>query len=163
MPLIQLNGALTVTINSFFHHFSREDILDRVMKDIPSLDRAQAEAEVDKFFLDNECLRYYIEFSKKKAEDPDFSLAKPEKEEEGLLSFRNLVIVYLGYVAWTTVPSIFRRWVEGKQAAGEWDGSGVPFIDEWLQNAPPIDVAQLTEMASTVLASLTDLSSGGLS
>lgn len=133
------------------------------MEDIPSLDRASAEAEVDKFLLDAECLRIYIEFSKKKAEDPDFSLAAPEQQEEGIFSFRNIVIVYLGYVAWTTFPTIFRRWVEGKQAAGEWNGSGVPFIDEWLQNAPPLDVAHISERASTVLASLGDFSSGSLS
>eukprot|EP00977_Amphora_coffeiformis_P022751 scaffold11454_cov168-Amphora_coffeaeformis.AAC.1 len=133
------------------------------MKDIPCLDRTQAEAEVDKFLLDNECLRIHIEFSKKKAEDPDFSVAQPEAQDEGLFSFRNIVIVYIGYVAYTTVPTVFRRWVEGKQAAGEWNGSGIPFIDEWLQNAPPLDVAQLSEKVSTVLASLTDLSSAGLS
>ena len=158
--LSDLKFALTISF--FGHHLSREDIIDRAMKDIPSLDRTQAEAEVDKFLLDNECLRIHIEFNKKKAEDPDFSLAQPEAQDEGLFSFRTIVTLYLGYVAYTTVPTIFRRWVEGKQAAGQWDGSGIPFIDEWLQNAPPLDVAQLSDTASTVLTSITDLSSSGL-
>lgn len=139
----------------------REDIIDRVMEDVPSFDRAKAESEVDKFLLDAECLRYYLEFQKRKAEDPDFALPNQE-QEEGLLSFRNLVIVYLGYVAVTTVPVVFRRWVEAKEAAGEWNGSGIPFIDEWLQNSPAVDVAAVSNKASVILASLLDGTSGGI-
>ena len=132
------------------------------MQDIPSLDRVQAEAEVDKFLLDSECLRIYIEFNKRKAEDPDFALPS-ENQEEGLFSFRTLVFVYLGYVAVTTIPVFFRRWVESKEAAGEWNGSGIPFIDEWLQNTPSVDVAAVSEQASTLLSSLMHASTGGLS
>ena len=131
------------------------------MQDIPSLDRAQAEAEVDKFLLDAECLRIYLEFSKRKAEDPDFALASPEQQEEGLFSFRTVVLVYLGYVAYTTVPTLFRKYVEAKQATGEWNGSGIPFIDDWLQNAQSaVDVSAVSDQVSAVVDVV---SSSGLS
>lgn len=133
------------------------------MSDVPSFDRATAEAEVDKFLLDAECLRIYLEFQKRKAEDPEFALPTNNERDEGLLSFRNIVIVYLAYVGYTTVPVVFRRWVEGKQAAGEWNGSGIPFIDEWLQNSAAVDVAAISNKASVMLASVLDASSGGLS
>ena len=157
------------------------------------MDQAQAEAEVDKFLLDAECLKVYIEFSRRKAEDPDFALEAREKQEEGFFSFRTVVFLYLAYVAYDAVPTMFRRWVEGKQEAGEWNGSGVQFIDDWLANAPadvPVDVdaavdatvnaaadvaetadkfgaavdfADVTEKASTMLQSLVDFSATSLS
>lgn len=148
-------------------------MIDRTMQDIPSLDRAQAEAEVDKFLMDAECLRIYIEFNKRKAEDPDFALESKE-EEEGAFSFRNFVFVYLAYVAYTSVPPMFRRWVEGKEAAGEWNGSGIKFIDDWLENGAPadvtpvdipadvpvsVDVAEIAQQASTVVDTLSDVAS----
>jgi hypothetical protein len=129
------------------------------MEDIPSFSRAQAEAEVDRFLLDAEALRIYIEFQKRKAEDPDFALPQ-EEEETSPLNFRNFVIVYLGYVAYTTIPVMFRKFAEGQIEAGEWHGSGIPFIDEWLINGAnagsavvdaAVDVAVVSEQVSTTL------------
>jgi hypothetical protein len=141
---------------------SREDIIDRAMADISSLDRTKAEEEVDRFLLDAECLRIYIEFSKRKAEDPDFALATNENQDEGLFSFRNLVIVYLGYVAVTTFPNLFRKYVESQQAQGLWHGSGIPFIDEWIQKGAQsaVDVAAISDQVSAVVDTV---SSSGLS
>lgn len=119
----------------FFYIHRREDLVDRVLFDIPEFDREKAEAEVDKFLLDAECLRIYLEFQKRKAEDPDFALPGSGSQEEGLFSFRNFVILYLGYVAYTSVPTAFRRFVETKQEAGEWNGSGFQFIDDWLEKS----------------------------
>ena len=180
----QDTAPLTTTTNPMQNR--RADILDRVKADIPSLNQAQAEAEVDKFLLDAECLRIYIEFNKRKAEDPDFAV-EGQEESEGIFSLTTVVYIYVAYVAYTSLPTIFRKWVEGKQAAGEWNGSGIPFIDDWLANSPvpvdvpaavdasvnaavdvadtaqnvaaSVDVADIAEKASTMLESLADLSS----
>jgi hypothetical protein len=137
------------------------------MEDIPAFSRAQAEVEVDRFFLDAEALRIYIEFQKRKAEDPDFALPKDPEEEFNLLSFQNFVVVYLGYVAYATIPVMFRTFVEGQMATGDWHGSGFPFIDEWLANGgagaaavnAAVDVAAVSQQVSTTpLPSLVEFS-----
>lgn len=138
--------------------FSREDIITRTLQDIPSFDRAKAEAEVDKFLMDAECLRIYIEFQKRKAEDPGFSLGA-EKEEEGIFSFRTVVFVYLAYVAYTTIPTIFRGWVESQKAAGEWNGSGIPFIDEWLEKSAAVVASSVADTATTTVTTTVDQAS----
>lgn len=132
------------------------------MADISSLNRAKAEEEVDRFLLDAECLRIFIEFSKRKAEDPDFAVAGGEEEEEGFFSFRTVVIAYLGYVAYTTVPTLFRKWVATQEAQGSWHGSGIPFIDEWLQNSAQaaVDASAVSDQVSAVVDAV---SSSGLS
>jgi hypothetical protein len=127
------------------------------MEDIPAFSRAQAEVEVDRFLLDAEALRIYIEFQKRKAEDPDFALPKDPEEETNLLSFQNFVVVYLGYVAYATIPVMFRTFVEGQIETGDWHGSGIPFIDEWLANGggagaaavnAAVDIAAVSEQVS---------------
>ena len=108
------------------------------MKDIPSFKSDVAEKEVSKFLLDGEALQVFIEFRKRKAEDPDFVLPASD-DEPGFFSLRTFVIAYLGYVAYSTFPGFFRKWVESKQEAGEWNGSGIPFIDKWLSETPVLD------------------------
>jgi hypothetical protein len=112
---------------------SKEGLIDRTLADIPSFTRAQAEAEVDKFLLDAEALNMMIQFNKMKAEDPDFVVPETD-QDEGLFSFRNVVALYLVYVAGTSAPPFLRRWVAEKEAAGEWQGTNIPFIDDWLAN-----------------------------
>jgi hypothetical protein len=110
------------------------------MKDLPSLNRQKAEAEVDRFILDAEAVNMMINFQKKKAEDPDFKVPDVNRDE-GLFSFQNFIFLYLAYVAFTSVPNIFRSWVVSKEEAGEWQGSGISLIDEWIANNPVVKKA----------------------
>ena len=107
------------------------------MVDIPSFDKKTAESEVSKFLLDQEALLVFIEYRKRKAEDPDFEV--PPEEQESIFNFRNFAIVYLGYLAYVTVPGAFKDWVKSKEEAGEWNGSGIPFIDNWLSESQAVD------------------------
>ncbi|KAL7570369.1 hypothetical protein ACA910_017208 [Epithemia clementina (nom. ined.)] len=140
---------------------TREDLVEKTMNDIPSFDRKMAEAEVSKFLLDSDALSVFIEFRKRKADDPDFEVpAAPS--EEGFFSFRTFVFVYLGYVAYTTVPEIFKNWVRSKEEAGEWNGSGIPALDQWLSeqlNAVvdvPESLSDSVQAVSDVATSLVD-------
>jgi hypothetical protein len=116
-----------------FTPYSRDDLVKKTLEDIPKLNQTQAQVEVDKFLLDSEALTYYIEYQKRKAEDPDFAIPK-EVADDGPLSFRNIIGVYLLYVASTTLPQYFKNYVASQQAAGTWQGTNIPFIDDWLAN-----------------------------
>lgn len=128
------------------------------MRDIP-LDLSRAETEVDKFLLDAEAINMYIAFQKKKEEDPNFVVPEAKKDE-GLFSFRNLITIYIGYVAASEAPGFFKRWVEEKAAAGEWNGSGIAFIDEWLSKSSeklnPDVVSDAIKSASDVVQTISD-------
>lgn len=122
------------------------------MEDIPELDRARAEMEADKFLLDAECLRIYIEFNRRKAEDPEF-VVPVEEQKEGFFSSRTFLILYFVFIGYTYVPNAFRKYVEKKTEEGEWHGSGVPFIDQWLENASKADIAEVSDQVTAVLNS----------
>jgi len=116
---------------------SREDLIKKTMTDIPSFDRPKAEEEVDKLLLDNEALTMYIQFQKMKEQDPDFEVPE-QREGEGLISVRNIAIAYFGYIALTRAPVVFRQWVAEQQNAGAWQGTNIPFIDDWIEKTPMI-------------------------
>ena len=113
------------------------------MTDIPSFDRSKAEEEVDKFLLDQDMLNMYIEFQKRRAEDPDFKVPALEEEGEGLFSFQTFFILYLVYLAF----SFFQRWAINQHAAGNFDGTNIPFIDNIIFKTPAVqggvDAAQV--------------------
>ena len=120
------------------------------MNDIPSFTRAKAETEVDKFLLDAEMINVYINFGKKLEEDPDFKVPDSAEEDSGLFSFRNIIALYIGYVALTSTPQYFRRWVASQEAAGTWHGTNIPLIDEWIRNTTPVKVEAAVQAASDV-------------
>jgi hypothetical protein len=70
-------------------------MVEKVMRDISTFDRVQAEKEVDKYLMDPEAVNYHVEFKKRLAENP--SMIEPV-EEDGFFSFRTLVIAYVSYV-----------------------------------------------------------------
>lgn len=127
---------------------SREDLIAKTLQDIPSFTRATAEVEVDKFLLDAEAVNMFINFGKAKEDDPDFEVPAPP--EEGFFSFRTLVLGYLGYVAVTSAPVIFRKWVAKQEAAGTWEGTHISFVDDWIANTP-VPVKEAADVASDVL------------
>lgn len=92
----------------------------------------------------------YINYQKKKEEDPDFVVPEA-KDEEGFFSFRNLIIGYVGYVLVTSGPNVFRNWVASKEAAGDWSGTGIPFVDDWIANTPvTLDPSVASEVAKSI-------------
>lgn len=122
-------------------HHSREDLIAKTMSDVQTFDRATAEKEVDKFLMDAEMVNLYIQFQKKLEEDPDFAV--PAEKEEGFFSFRTLVFGYLGYVILTSVPAYFRKYVAEQEAAGTWQGTNIPLVDEWIEKTrPAVEAAQ---------------------
>merc|ERR1712176_241561 len=75
---------------------TREDLISKAMDDIKSFDRKKAEDEIDKFMLDSEMVALFIEYKKRKEENPN--LVIPPEPTEGLFSFRNIVGAYLVYL-----------------------------------------------------------------
>jgi hypothetical protein len=123
------------------------------MKDIPSFSRQQAEEEVSKFLLDAEALNMMIQFRKMQADDPDFVVPETEKDE-GIFSFRNVIALYLVYVAATSVPQVFRRWVTEQEAAGQWQGTNIRLIDDWLASTPSATADVSSAISDTVQSSV---------
>jgi hypothetical protein len=62
-------------------------------------------------------------------------VANNEKNEEGFFSLRTVFILYIGYIGTSTAQSLFKTYVGEQQAAGLWEGSGIPFVDAWLEKA----------------------------
>jgi len=125
------------------------------MADIGSFDRQRAEREVDKFLLDAEMLNMYIQYQKEVEKDPDFKVpGAAGQEEEGLFSFRTLIYGYLGYVAFTTIPVAFKKYVAQQAAEGNWHGTGIKAIDDWLANSPLPEVK--AEAAANAVQAVSD-------
>ena len=101
------------------------------MEDIPKYDREEATTAVECFMLDKEAIDFYVAYEKKKADDPEFGVEKPE----GFFSFRTLVIAYIAYVAVSTVgvPQL-RNYIAAQEAAGTWHATNIPFFDNWVTN-----------------------------
>jgi hypothetical protein len=137
------NNYVTHHHFELFCSFSREALIERTLADIKGFDRAKAEAEVDKFLLDSEAVGMMIQFQKMKAEDPDFKVPD-DKEDEGLFSFKNIVSLYAVYFVATTGSTAFRKYVAGQEAAGEWSGTGIPFVDDWIANTAAVAVSSET-------------------
>mmetsp|Transcript_12595 Transcript_12595/g.16553 ORF Transcript_12595/g.16553 Transcript_12595/m.16553 type:complete len:206 (+) Transcript_12595:185-802(+) len=129
---------------------TREDLIDKALADIPSLDRSKAEEEVSKFLLDSDAVKVYIEYQRRKAEDPDFVVPSGE-EDEGFFTVRNVFILYLSYLASSNSPDAIKEWVKSKEIAGEWSGTGIPFLDTWLsQSTDALSAVDVGSVASSV-------------
>lgn len=113
------------------------------MEDIPSLDEETANKEVEKFLLDKEAIGMYIQFQKMREQDPNFVVPSEEERDEGLFSFRNILILYSIYLAYQILPNLFLSWVAKKQETGSWGGTSFPVIDQWIGD-------QLAEKAAAV-------------
>lgn len=139
------------------HTHSREDLIQRTMNDIPDFDRSKAEIEVDKFLLDQEALTLMIQFMKKKAENPEFAVPAEQAPEEGLFSFRTLFILYLIYFVYSTGTGYLKKWAIDQQAMGTWKGTGIPALDEWLNN----EISTVTTATTSSIA-VTSLEATGI-
>jgi hypothetical protein len=122
------------------------------MTDIPAFDRAKAEQEVDKFLMDYEMANLYIQYGKEIEKDPDF-VVPDTNEEEGLFSFRTVVIVYLCYVAVTTIPDMVRQYIAEQEAAGTWSPTNIAFIDDWIASTSKL-AGSLSSQADSAAATL---------
>lgn len=80
---------------------TREDMVQKAMDDVDKFDRQKAGDEIDKYMMDAEMVNLYIEYKKRKAENPDMVI--PPEEEEGPFNFRNFLILYIVYVAGETL------------------------------------------------------------
>lgn len=122
------------------------------MADIPSLDRPKAEVEVDKFLLDAEMLNIYIQYGKEIERDPNFKVPEAKNSEDGLFSFRNLVIVYIIFIASTTLPNLLREYVADQEVAGTWTATGIGFLDKWIDDTSPAATAAALERGAKAAA-----------
>lgn len=127
-------------------------MVDKTLTDIPKLSREQAEEEVSKFLLDQEAIAMYIQFQKMKEDDPDFEVPDNKPDEDGIFSFRTVVILYLAYVAYDTIPNMLRGYVADQQAAGEWKGTNIPFLDDWLTSVPSVSADAVQAVSDTAQA-----------
>lgn len=131
---------------------SREDLVSKTMSDIPSFDRTKAEEAVDKFLLDPEMLNIYIQYGKEVERDPNFKVPDAPKDDDGLFSFRNVVILYILFIAATTLPDLFRDYVADQQIAGTWSATGLGFLDNWIDETTPAATAAALERAAKAAA-----------
>jgi len=142
---------------TFYFSRRREDLIEKALQDIPTFDRATAEAEIDKFLLDAEMLDLYIRFQKAVEEDPEFSV--PEERKPGpfeqILSFQNIVLLYAGYFFFVAARDKFRRYVAEQESLGEWKGTNIQFIDDWIDKTRDAANAAL-EATSEAATSSTD-------
>lgn len=122
---------------------SRDDLVQKTMVDIPSFDQEMASKEVEKFLLDKEAIGMYIQFQKMREQDPDFVVPTDEQADEGLFSFRNILILYSIYLAYQILPNLFLTWVSAQQSNGNWEGTSFPAVDDWV-------VKKLAERAAAV-------------
>lgn len=130
------------------------------MNDIPSFDKATAQQEVDKFLLDKEAIGMYIQFQKMREQDPDFVVPSEEARDEGLFSFRNIIIAYGFYLAYQIVPNLFVSWVAKQQS---WEGTNIPVIDQWVMDQLAEKAAAAAGTAAESVSSVSDLVSVALS
>lgn len=127
---------------------SKEDLISKTMEDIPKYSREEATKAVEWFMLDKEAIDFYVAYEKKKAEDPEFGVEK----KEGFFSFRTLVIVYITYVVSSTIllPQV-RNYIAGQEAAGTWQPTNIPFIDNWIANtAVPVSSSGVAETVQAI-------------
>ena len=118
------------------------------MTDLPKLDRPQAEAKVDQFLLDSEMIDLYIRFGKELEKNPDFVVPESAEPEEGLFSFRTVIIMYIGYIGFGIVKNVFRGYVADQEIAGTWQGTNIGFLDDWIQQTSPAATQQALQRAA---------------
>ena len=110
------------------------------------MSREKAEAAVDKYLLDMEMVNVHIEYSKLKAEDPDFSIPKPK--EDGPFNFNTIVTGYLVYLGINTfiVPRVRDSLIEKDYH------SDVEFIENWIRAVPPATADAVSDASQTISA-----------
>lgn len=128
---------------------SREDLIAKTLTDIPSFDRLQAKAEVDKFLMDYDMLNLYIQYGKELEKNPNFVVpADKDFQDDGLFSFRNIVGAYIAYVIATTIPNVFRGYVAKQEVAGQWTPTNIQFLDDWIERTSPEATARVLQRAA---------------
>lgn len=127
------------------------------MRDIPSFDEETANKEVAKFLLDKEAIGMYIQFQKMREQDPDFVVPSDEAADEGLFSFKNILILYSIYLAYQILPNLFLSWVTKQQENGNWEGTNVPVVDEWIVQKLAEKAAAAAGAAAESVSSASDL------
>ena len=138
-------------------------MIEKTLKDVDTFDRVKAEEEVAKFMLDAEMVNIYIQYQKEIERDPDFVIPSNE-EKEGLFSFRTLVIIYLIYVAYDSLPKLVRNWIYDQQLDGTWSGTGISFIDDWVVDSESqIAAARVAREAARTAAAGIDTATSAVS
>lgn len=132
--------------------YSRGDLVEKTMKDLPKLDRSLAENEVDKFLMDAEMIDLYIRFQKELEKNPDFVIPEAEQQEEGLFSIRTVLIGYIAYIGFGVVSKVFRGYVADQEIAGTWQDTNIGFIDDWIQKTSPGATQQALQRAAAAVA-----------
>lgn len=112
---------------------TRQELIEKTLTDIPKFDRETAEKEVDKFLMDAEMVNMYIRYQKEVEKDPNFTVPNVEKENE-LFSLRNILLLYVAYVAATSGPEALRNFVADQELAGTWHDTGIAALDQWLHD-----------------------------
>ena len=123
-------------------------MIQKTLTDLPKLDRPQAEAKVDQFLLDSEMIDLYIRFGKELEKNPDFVVPESAEPEEGLFSFRTVIIMYIGYIGFGIVKNVFRGYVADQEIAGTWQGTNIGFLDDWIQQTSPAATQQALQRAA---------------
>jgi hypothetical protein len=136
-------------------HKSREDLIVKTLSDIPAFDRIKAETEVDKFLMDFEMMNLYIQYGKEIEKDPDF-VVPDSNDEEGIFSFRTVVILYLAYVAFTSIPDLVRRYIAEQQIDGTWQPTNIPFVDNWIDETSADAIARVLSKTVEAAAATAD-------
>lgn len=140
---------------------SREDLITKTLKDIPKFNRETAEKEVDKFLLDAEMLKMYIQYEKEVERNPNFKVPDAENDE-GFFTLQNAVILYVGFLAYSIVPDTIRSYIADQQVAGTWENTGIEFFDQWIDETTADATAKAIQRAARAAAEATAASTGNV-
>ncbi|GAX18982.1 hypothetical protein FisN_8Hh203 [Fistulifera solaris] len=150
--------AIGIDPREFLNYIgTKQDLLQKTMNDIPSFDEERAKKEVEKFLLDKEAVGMYIQFQKMREQDPNFVVPSEEERDEGLFSFRNILILYSIYLAYQILPNLFLTWVAKKQETGSWEGTNIPLIDQWIVDKLAEKAAAAAGAAAESVSSASEL------
>lgn len=147
MPCAQSFAHVFLRLFLLVYHFSREDIIEKFLRDNKGFDRERAETEADKFFLDAEMIMAYINYEKRKATSPQ------DLKQEAIdnITDPRTIATYAAWIVGGAGFSYVRKYViDPKFASGEWEpihiNIGGMFGDK---SAETVDAIQSTVDAST--------------
>lgn len=129
---------------------SRDEIVEKFMRDNTSFSQERAEAEVDKFLMDAEMMSAYINYEKKKAS------GSLREEAEANLSDPRIWSTYLSWFFGIFFFNYFRKtYIDPKFASGEWEEIHIklPFMGGGGEAADAVTTS-MAETTTQTLASV---------
>mmetsp|Transcript_122980 Transcript_122980/g.183972 ORF Transcript_122980/g.183972 Transcript_122980/m.183972 type:complete len:229 (-) Transcript_122980:69-755(-) len=132
---------------------TKQDLMDRFMRDNKGMDEARAEEEVSKFLMDAEMANAYIKFEQDKVLNP------PNLKEEAEQSLADPKTIAT-YAAWLIGGGSFgyirKEFIEPKYASGEWEEIHIALPFQDMIKPAAEKAAETAAEVATPVAKLSD-------